>query len=313
MRAWINLSRSWRAGAFAAMAALLSALPMGASAAEQASYPTPEAAITALSSALKANDERALLSVFGDRHKSLVVTGDAANDAAKRAEFSRLLSRFYTLDDSRADRRVLLIGEQAWPFPIPLLREQGGWRFATELGIDEILNRRIGSNERAAIAVLRAYVDAQRAYAVRDRNGDGVIEYARRIGSQPGKFDGLYWQADESKGEEASPIGPLIAESAAFLEGHKPGDAYRGYRFRILTRQGPNAAGGAYNYVINGRMVAGFGMVAYPDVYGESGVMTFIVNHNGRIFEKDLGKNTPKAAPALQAFDPGPGWVATPM
>ena len=135
-----------------------------------------------------------------------------------------------------------------------------------------------------------------------------MLQYAQKLASTPGKQDGLYWDADEEKGDEASPFGPLIAQSAAYLKGHKAGDAYRGYHFRILTRQGKSAPGGAYNYVINGRMIAGFAMVAYPDVYGESGVMTFIVNHNGKVFEKDLGKNSAEIGAKMTTFDPGAGW-----
>ena len=177
-------------------------------------------------------------------------------------------------------------------------------------GLDELINRRIGGNERNAIDVLRAYLDAQRAYAARDRDGDGVLQYAQKLVSTPGKQDGLYWPADAAKGEEASPFGPLIAEARPTVKGHKSGDPYRGYHFRILTQQGKNAPGGAYSYVINGRMIAGFAMVAYPAEYGESGVMTFIVNHNGRIYERDLGPNTAKLAPGITAFDPGKGWNA---
>ena len=216
-------------------------------------------------------------------------------------------ARFLTLDDHIPDRRVLLIGEQAWPLPIPLVREHGVWRFASEQGIEEMLNRRIGANERQAVGVLRAYVDAQREFASRDRDGDGVIEFARKLVSSPGKFDGLYWPTDESKGEQVSPLGPLIGGSATYLAGHKTGDAYRGYHFRILSRQGKAAAGGSYNYMINGRLIAGFAMVAYPDVYGQSGVMTFIVNQNGRVFEKDLGKSTAAVAEGLPVLRSGAG------
>jgi DUF2950 family protein len=297
----------------AALAAFLSVLPLAASAADQQTFATPEAAVAALSAALKANDERALIAIVGEKYKALVTTGDAAADAARRAEAYALLSRYMVLDDSGRDRRLLLIGEQAWPLPIPLVRERGAWRFASEQGIEEMLNRRVGANERQAIGVLRAYVDAQREYASSDRNGDGVLEYARKLNSSPGKQDGLYWPADASKGEEASPFGPLIGGSAPYLAGHKAGDPYRGYHFRIVTRQGKSAAGGPYSYVINGRLLAGFAMVAYPDVYGESGVMTFMVNQNGRVFEKDLGKNTAAAAAAMQSFDPGPGWAAAPF
>lgn len=218
------------------------------------------------------------------------------------------MQTYHLLDDVGTDRRVLLIGEQAWPLPIPLVRDHGAWRFATEEGIEEIVNRRVGADERNAIGVLRAYLDAQKEYASRDRDGDGVLQYAQKLGSTPGKHDGLYWAADASKGEDLSPFGPLMAESAAYFKGHRSGDPYRGYHFRILTRQGKSAPGGAYNYVINGHMIAGFAMVAYPAQYGESGVMTFIVSQAGTIYEKDLGEETPKLAAAMAAFNPDPSW-----
>jgi hypothetical protein len=288
--------------------ALLLAAPLASPAAEPRTFATPEAAVDALVTALKANDEAALLAIFGDKHKNLIVTDDNAADAAQRAETAERIKTFSMLDERGPDKRVLLIGTQAWPVPIPLVRAAGVWHFATEEGVDELINRRIGANERNAISVLRTYVGAQSQYASRDRVGDGVRQYARKIRSTPGKQDGLYWPADEAKGEELSPVGPLLAtESPTYMAARKEGDPYRGYRFRILTGQGKSAAGGAYSYVINGRMIAGYGMVAYPADYGDSGVMTFIVNHNGKIFEKDLGKNTAAAA-KMTTFDPGPGW-----
>jgi len=293
-----------------ALLGVLTTLPLVSVAAEQRTFPTPEAAVEALMAALQSNDESALVALVGERHRKLVVTGDAAYDAARRTESAALLATYRFLDDRTPDRRVLLMGERAWPMPIPLVRDGGTWRFASEVGADEILNRRIGGNERSAMDVLRAYVDAQREYASRDRNGEGVLQYARQLGSTPGKFDGLYWPADTAKGEEASPFGPLIAESAAFLEGHRPGDAYRGYRFRILTGQGKSAAGGAYSYLVNGRLISGFAMVAYPDAYGVSGVAVFMINQNGKIFEKDLGRNTVSIARRMTVFDPGAGWKA---
>jgi hypothetical protein len=286
-------------------------LPLAAQAAEQRTFSTPEAAVEALIAALKANDEAALVALVGDKHKSLVVTGDAAYDSAKRSEAAVLLGTFHALDDKVADRRVLLIGPQAWPWPIPLVRQGAAWRFATEQGADEIINRRIGENELNALRVLRAYVAAQQEYASVDRDGDGVLQYAQRLASSPGKFDGLYWQADASRGEALSPFGPLIAESSAYLGQHQSGDPYRGYRFRILTRQGKSAPGGAYSYVINGRMVAGFAMVAYPAAYGETGVMTFVVNSAGKIYEKNLGKATRALGEQMTTFDPGAGWNST--
>lgn len=284
------------------------ALPLAVTAAEQRTFATPEAAVDALVAALKANDEAALGAIFGDKHKEMVASGDAAQNAADRAKAFEALAAFRALDSRGEDRRVLLMGVNAWPMPIPLVKVGGGWRFATEEGIEELINRRIGRNENSAIEVLQAYLDAQGRYASIDRDGDGVRQFAQKLASTAGKHDGLYWPADAAKGEEESPFGPLIAASAAYLKGHKEGDSYRGYHFRILTRQGKNAAGGAYSYVINGRMIAGFAMVAYPAEYGETGVMSFIVSHNGKIFQKDLGKNSTKTGAAMTSFDPGTGW-----
>jgi hypothetical protein len=287
---------------------LLVALPLTAFALDQQTFATPEAAADALAAALKADDDAAILALFGAQYKDVLITPDHAANSATRAKIAAAIQTFHLLDERGADRRVLLIGEHAWPLPIPLVREQGRWRFATSEGVDEIVNRRIGANERNAISVLEAYLNAQKEYAARDRNGDGVLQYAQKLGSTRGKHDGLYWSADESKGEEASPFGPLVAESAAYLKGHVAGDPYRGYHFRILTRQGKSAPGGAYNYIINGRMIAGFAMVAYPDAYGESGVMTFIINQAGKIYQKDLGPKTSALAAAMTAFNPDATW-----
>jgi len=295
-----------------AVAILLLALPLAISspalAADQKTFATPEAAVDALLAALKADDDAALIAIFGDKNKDLIITPDKAANTANRARLAEAMQQLRVLDSRGTDRRIVLIGDQAWPLPIPLVNDKGAWRFATEEGADELINRRIGGNERNAIKVLRAYVDAQRQYASRDRDGDQVLQYAQKLGSTPGKQDGLYWPDDASKDGERSPFGPLVAESAAYLKGHKEGDPYRGYHFKILTRQGKSAPGGAYNYIINGRMIAGFALVAYPAQYGDSGIMTFIVNQNGRIYEKDLGKSSVAAGSAMTSFDPGPGW-----
>jgi hypothetical protein len=288
--------------------ALLLAIPLAASAADQKTFATPDEAADALMAALKADDDAALIAIFGDEHKDLVVTPDRAANSAGRARAAAAMQTYRLLEESGKDRRTLLIGDQAWPVPIPLVKAGDRWRFATEEGEDEIINRRIGANERSAIIVLNAYLDAQKEYASQDRDGDGVRQYAQRLASSKGKHDGLYWPADPAKGEEPSPFGPLVAESAAYLKGHSAGDPYRGYHFRILTRQGKSAPGGAYSYIINGRMIAGFAMVAYPARYGESGVMTFIVSHNGKIFEKNLGKASTDAGAKMAAFDPGAAW-----
>jgi len=291
-----------------AAAVLLLAIPLSTFAAEPKTFATPEAAVDALMAALKADDDAAIVALVGDDYKDLVVTPDHAANSATRAKIVAAMQTLRVLDERGADRRVVLIGDQAWPMPIPLVKDKGVWHFSAEQGADELINRRVGGNERSAIEVMRAYVDAQRQYASRDRDGDNVLQYAQKLGSTPGKHDGLYWAADAAKGEEVSPFGPLVAESAPYLKGHKEGAAYRGYHFKILTRQGKNAPGGAYNYIINGRMIAGFALVAYPARYGDSGIMTFIVSNNGRIYEKDLGKNSLSAGVAMTTFDPGPGW-----
>jgi Protein of unknown function (DUF2950) len=303
----MNFNRLW-ALLRRLMLTLALALPLAATAAPQQTFATPEAAVDALMAALKADTDAAMLAIFGDDYKHLIVRDDRAAASAERAKAYAAMQTLRVLRESGPDRRMLLIGADAWPVPFPIVRSGDRWRFATELGEDELINRRIGANERNAIYVLRTFVDAQRAFAAVDRDGDGARQYAQKLASTPGKRDGLYWTADPAKGEELSPFGPLIAESAAYLEGHKAGDPYRGYRFRILTRQGANAAGGAYNYIINGRMVGGFAMVAYPAEWGETGVMSFIVNHNGKVFEKDLGKETSALGAKMTSFDPGPGW-----
>ena len=289
-------------------AMLLLALPLASGAADQQTFATPDAAVEALMAALKTDSDAAMLSIFGEAQKDLVIQPDRAAASATRAKILAAMQTLHVLHEPSQERRVLLIGAEAWPVPIPIVRVGDRWRFASEEGANELLNRRIGGNERNAIYVLQAYLDAQRAYAARDRDGDGVREFAKKLASAPGKQDGLYWPADETKGEEASPFGPLIAESAAYLKGHVAGDPYRGYHFKILTRQGKAAAGGAYNYVINGRLIAGFAMLAYPDSHNKSGVMSFIVNHNGKIYQKDLGASTASVAAKINTFNPGAGW-----
>lgn len=292
--------------------ALLTVVPLAATAAPQQTYPTPQAAVEALMEAFKADSDAALLAIFGDEHKSVLLQSDRAATSADRARLLAAMQTMLVLKETAPDRRVLVIGAEAWPVPFPIVRVGDRWRFATEEGIEELVNRRVGGNERNAIHVLRAYIDAQRQYATRDRDGDGVLQYARKVASTPGKQDGLYWTADESAGQEPSPFGPLLAASEGYTKGHQAGDPYRGYYFRILSRQGAHAPGGAYSYVINGRMIAGFAMVAFPAEYGRTGVMSFIVSHNGKVYEKDLGKDSTAIGKAMTSFDPGAGWKEIP-
>lgn len=302
---WLCRLRALKAGLFAVLWLGLGNVVV---AAEQPGYPTPQAAVEAFASALEAPGYDALLTLFGRSHKEIIQPSDPAIAEINKQHMASIIKEYWALREDGPDRDTVLMGFDAWPLPIPLVRESGQWRFATELAADEILNRRIGNNELNAIHVLRAYVDAQRQYAREDHMGDGVLQYAQKLGSSPGKRDGLYWPADVAKGEEASPFGPLVAEAGAYLKGHKEGDGYKGYRFKILTRQAASAPGGAYSYVINGRMIAGFAMLAYPDSHGETGVMSFIVSHGGKVYQKDLGANTEKLAGSMKSYDPGPGW-----
>ncbi|WP_233829488.1 DUF2950 domain-containing protein [Paraburkholderia sp. ZP32-5] len=297
-------------GLYARLATLTIALgialifPPGALAADQRTFATPEDAVAALSDALKNDDEAALVAIFGESHKSVIVSPDHAENEANWSKASAELTAFHALDDAGPNRRILLVGDEAWPMPVPIVKENGSWRFATELGEDELVNRRIGANERAAIEVLQAYLGAQRDYASRPRNHDGLLEYAQKLASTPGRHDGLYWHTNENSDEEESPFGPLVAASSVYLKGHAAGDPYRGYHFRILTKQGKHAPGGAFSYVINGHMLAGFAMVAYPAQYGTSGVMTFVVSNNGVIYQKNRGEH----APPITEFDPDSSW-----
>ena len=271
------------------------AVPLAAAAAPQETFATPEAAVDAFMAALKADSDPAMVAIFGEEHKDLIVSRIARRRARRGRKILAAMQTLRVLREPSADRRVLVIGDEAWPMPIPIVRVGDRWRFATDEGADEIVNRRIGGNERNAIYVLRAYVDAQRAYAARDRDGDDVLQYAQKLASTPGKHDGLYWPARRHEGRRGEPVRPAGRASRRYIKGRAAGDPYRGYYFRILTRQGKSAPGGAYSYVINGRMIAGFAMVAYPAEYGNSGVMTFIVNQNGKVYQKDLGKQSTQA------------------
>jgi len=281
-----------------------------AAALKQKGFASPEDAVKALVDALKSNDTKALSALFGPNSKDLVSSGDPVADKSRRERFVVYFEEKHRLEEVSADKVVLHVGNDDWPFPIPVVKRGDAWGFDPKEGREEILARRIGRNELSVIQVCLAYVDAQREYASKDRNGDGFLEYAQRFGSTPGKHDGLYWKAKE--GEEESPLGPLAAE--AVREGYggkKSGDKpipYKGYYYKILKGQGKDAPGGAYSYVVNGRMIGGFAMVAFPATYGSSGIMTFIVNHDGIVFQKDLGKNTAAIVAKMTVFNPDQTW-----
>lgn len=263
----------------------------------------------ALVAAAQAGDHPALDALFGPEAKDLL-SGDPKQDALEFAAFSKLIGQYSLLVRKTDDRCILDLGDQNWPFPIPLVRKGGQWFFDTAAGKEEILNRRIGEDELTAIGVCRTYLAAQREYAGEDRVGDGVLRFAQRIRSTPGRKDGLYWP--EGPNDDPSPLGPLITEIHADGYGGRTADGqpqpFYGYHFRILTAQGASAPGGAFNYVINGNLVAGFALVAYPAHWGESGIMTFMVNQWGKVYERNLGPESAEIASAMAEFDPDPDW-----
>ncbi len=284
---------------------------MAAEADKQKVFKTPEAAVEALLEALRKNDDNAMLDIFGHEYKDFIVTTDKVAVRENRKRAYEASQEFKSLQRQSDDKIVVVIGKLAWPLPVPIVREKSGWRFDTEEGFEEVLNRRIGENELNAIATAGAYVDAQVEYASEDRDGDEVLEYAQRLGSSKGKKDGLYWEVDPNSGEELSPFGPLLANAGDYLdmENRKPGDPFKGYYFKVLTRQGENSPGGRYDYMINGNMIAGFALIAFPADYGSSGVITFIVSQQGKVYEKDMGEETRFIGNALEVYNPDRTWT----
>ena len=276
---------------------------------QQKSFRSAEEAVNAVMNAARNDDNKELIAIFGPGARELIVSGDPVADRQRRAQFLKAYDEKNGLD-RQADKVVMTVGKADWPFPIPLVRKGERWVFDTAAGKEEILNRRIGENELYAIQVLRTIVDAQREYAMKDRMGDGLLQYAQKFASDPGKKNGLYWEATED--EAQSPLGPGIAEMKR--EGYKTELApkspppYHGYYYKILKAQGKHARGGAYSYLVKGKMIGGFALVAYPATYGNSGVMTFIVNHDEKVFQKNLGKNTASIAAAMTQYNPDATW-----
>jgi hypothetical protein len=275
----------------------------------QKNYSTPEEAVKAMVEAVKAGNTKLMLKIFGPGSKSLILSGDPVEDKAGRTRFVKHYEEKNRLEEA-SGKAVLHLGNDDWPFPIPIVKTEKGWKFDTRAGRQEILARRIGRNELNAIQVCLASVDAQKEYAQRKgREGKGLLEYAQEFVSTPGKQDGLYWEAQE--GQEQSPMGPLFAaarEGGYGREALGEPTPYHGYFYRILKAQGQDAPGGARDYVVEGKMIGGFGLIAYPAKYGSSGIMTFIVNQNGVVYQKDLGRNTKDAARTVTVFDPDETW-----
>ena len=308
----ISCMHAWRRGlglTICVSALLLMVSLALAAPAEQKNFASPERGVTALVEAIMSNDEPTLAAILGPGGSKLTSSGDDVADTQSRAAFVTAYNEAHRLVLEGDTQAVLVIGKDEWPMPIPLVKSQNSWRFDTKRGEEEILARRIGRNELAAIQVCLAIVDAERDYAAKDPDGDGIPEYAPKFVSTPGKRDGLYW--DTKAEEPSSPLGPLLA--AAANDGYTKSESgslapYHGYFYRILTKQGKDAPGGAHDYLVNGTMIGGFAVVAYPAGYGASGIMSFIVNQDGVVFEKDLGENTAEVASQMTTFNPDASW-----
>jgi hypothetical protein len=273
-------------------------------------FPTPEDAVRALIAAAKADGLDGLLAIFGPDGKDLVASSDAEVTRRNREVFAVAAAERWALQEPSTDTRVLIVGNEGWPFPVPLIKDPGGWRFDTAAGREEVVSRRIGRNELAVMQICRTYVEAQRIYAASGRDGQPAGVYATTFRSDPGKRNGLYWPA--GRRERRSPLGDLVANAAA--EGRSigvsaPPAPFHGYLFKILTAQGPNAPGGAKSYLADGRMSGGFALVAWPARYGVTGIMTFVVSRDAVLHEKDLGPDTATSATAMTAYDPDASWA----
>jgi hypothetical protein len=296
-----------------ACAAFTMITPAALFAAGEQTFDSPEAAVSALTDAAKARDTNAIHTIFGPEGQNLV-SPDVVQASDGFNHFVERLQEKVELVHESDSKVILDIGSEGWPFPIPLVEQNGKWMFDVAAGRDEILSRRIGSDELGAIDVCRAYVDAQREYAGRDRNNDDVLEYAQYLRSDPGTRDGLYWPTNATN-DEVSPLGPLIAQARQEGYHHHTGlltkdqTPYHGYYFKILTRQGKHTPGGKYCYLVNGHMIGGFALVAWPAEWGNTGIMTFIVNQQGKVYQKNLGKKTSSRAACISTYDPDKTWV----
>jgi hypothetical protein len=291
----------------ASLAAAILVIATASVANAQESFQTTDEAVNALVGAVRVGDRAGILRVLGPAGADIVSSGDEVADAEQRQRFLAAYDAKHQVIMDGDGKATIILGQEDFPLPIPLVRKDRMWRFDTAAGRQEILYRRIGRNELDTIQACLAYVDAQNDYAEKDRTGAGADIYAQRIVSQPGKRDGLYWPA--SQGEDESPLGELVAQ--ATREGYRAGGErapFHGYYYKIITKQGPSASGGALDYVVRGKMIGGFALVAYPAEYGNSGVMTFLVNHTGVVFQKDLGPRTEQLAERMTSFNPDQTW-----
>jgi len=291
-------------------AAVFSPLLAAQEKAAQIVFHSPEEAMKVFVEAVQADDTQKMSAILGPQSQDVIYSGDEVADKNNRAKFVKSYQEKINLVKDK-DTVSVIIGKDNYPMAIPIIKQAGGWVFDTNTGLQELLKRRIGRNELNAIGACRAYVQAQREYISAERNQDGIMQYARKFCSEPGKRDGLFWQ--EAPGEPPSPLGQLFV--AASEEGYTPGEVcmispapYRGYHYKILTAQGIDAPGGQYSYLINGHMVAGFALLAWPAEYSVSGVMTFLVNQNGIVYEKNLGPQTAEIIKTITEYNPDPSW-----
>ena len=305
-----NALRLLRIFTYVSLIASMFSFATTSTASAEQSFKTADAAVDALVSAARSNDRKALMEILGRGSSDIVSSGDPVADTASYQRFVSAYDAKHQLSMEGDNKAIMIIGQEDYPFPIPIVRENGTWRFDTGAGREEIIYRRIGANELDTIQTSLAYVDAQNDYAEKDRTGAGKGVYAQHMVSSPGKKDGLYWP--DVQGEDQSPLGELAAEAAK--QGYRVGAGripYHGYYYKILTKQGAAAPGGELDYVVNGKMIGGFGLVAYPAQYRNSGVMTFIVNHNGQVYQKDLGPHTTAIAEKMTSFNPDKTWEKT--
>jgi len=301
MRSTTRYSRSAAGRALATFAAaLVFAIATPVAFAQQKIFPSPESAMNAFGDAVATSDEDALKALLGADFRTLI----PPVGAEARYRFIAEWAKSHAIKPEGDAKALIAVGDDGWTMPIPIVKTAGGWRFDTRAGADEIRIRRVGHNERSVMQVMLAIFDAEKEYATKDRNGDGVLEYSAKFASARGKQDGLYWPT--SAGEPPSPLGPAV--EAARAAGGNRAAGYYGYRYRILTSQGKNAPGGALDYMVRGRMIGGFAVVAWPVRYGDTGVVTFMVSHDGVVYEKDLGPDTAARAAAIKRFDPDATW-----
>jgi hypothetical protein len=274
----------------------------------QKTFDSPDMAVEQLLSAIRIDDQQALRDILGEQSSKMLSSGDPVADKINRGDFVKTYEHSHHIVYEGDSRAELEIGDNQWPLPIPMIKTGNHWAFDAGTGKEEILYRHIGRNELSAIQVCLAIVDAERDYSSKDRDEAGVLEYTTRFMSSPGKEDGLYWETHA--GEPPSPLGSLLA--VAGQDTHKKSNGltrhYYGYLYKILTRQGAAADGGSYDYIVKGKMIGGFAIIAYPAHYGASGIMSFIVNYDGVVYEKDLGKSTATLASSLTEFNPTSDW-----